>query len=549
MAEDALVAQPIAIARANTDSENAQKLTNFHKLRKAIRDHSKVNVDKERILPRGAERDIFSIAIVRAVLEEALGHTSPSLADDIIEQIYKHNVRTLAVLIWHGDQSTNFSVLVKHARSQIALQDPSGLDKKLPLSEEQAHDVWPEEECSIGDSFVELQKLVTVHIIEEGESNVFKKLNESSPILERKIISEIGTTSVVYRIKIAKGGWLTKPRFGVKSLSDSETIFALKAFKGTKSESERRMHVELRVLEKLDKSGTSHRNALTNHHGTLKDDREASLILPYGEQSLGDHFSTEDESNRDYQYGTMKESLTAFAGITDGIRHFHDGINISGNKSHVFQQDLQPSNMLFVGTDLTLADYGLAVIAEEEVGNLDNNTNGTYAAPDKRLSKASEGFSLACILLDFISYKIGGPRYLSDFENRRKAQSRPSNKNQFWFYREDGSPIMNPAVKEWIEEMKTRADQWDIRIGKCIKHILDTLAEDAFNASQHRVDDLARKINKAIHVGLEELKNQEREPPRPERLFQEIERPMPATIQAPDPVIVRSPIVPQSDVR
>lgn len=542
MAEDALAAQPINGAESRTFSQCVQRLS------RDINKHSKTNIDQETILPRGAERDIFSSADVKDVVKEVLRQTPSestptSSLDDIVTRIREHNLRTFAVLIWHGGQLEALAVLVKHVQAQINANEAAGLDAKLPLSKQEAAEVWPADECSISNAFLDLQKLVAIHVIVKGASNVIKNTYESSPILEMTVISTAGTTATVYKARLVKGGW--RPRSDSENLNDFEIVVAIKSFDGRNIEtSEKNMQQEKKFLEDLEGSGSSHKNVLVKHYGTLRDEarQKASLILPLGDHSLEDLFESKEGSGLDYRIGTMQDFLTAFAHLADGIRLLHEGVIIEGKRWVIFQQDLQPSNMLFkkraTGWDLMLADYGMARKVGSDERDLKNSRTGAYASPDDQLTAASEDFSLACMLVDAVSFKMCGPDFVQKFSDKRAARNNKN--NQFWMRNEIGDVVMNPAVNDWIEEMKTRADMWDIHIGECIKHILDALVEHALIVSPNRSDGkgpggIAMKINEAIHTGLIHLKKQKEEPKRPGRMYQNVERS--PQIQPPTPTI------------
>ncbi|KAI0020908.1 protein kinase-like domain-containing protein [Xylariomycetidae sp. FL0641] len=154
--------------------------------------------------------------------------------------------------------------------------------------------------------------------------------------------------------------------------------------------------------------------------------------------------------------------VAALHGLSSGLRHLHkyryvrpnssasDGISLNG-----CHYDLKPQNVLVRGGTFVLADFGLSRL--KDAGESSNtpwqNTTFDYAAPESRhpetfqvgrVGRASDVWSLACIIMETLVYLRAGPDGVTRFRETRKFCGQSATT---WAFHNDGEPSEGVGVQ------------------------------------------------------------------------------------------------------
>lgn len=155
--------------------------------------------------------------------------------------------------------------------------------------------------------------------------------------------------------------------------------------------------------------------------------------------------------------------LVALAKLASAIGDVHDFVVRDLSLSRIgCHHDLKPDNILIDGTNFLLADFGLTRFKES---NEDSATQfkigrGHCLAPECQdlddsferhdIHRSSDIWAFGCIIADFITYRVRGPKGVEDFRRKRKFQIA----NFIYYYYHHGTEP-SPTVSEWLAAIQT----------------------------------------------------------------------------------------------
>ena len=162
-------------------------------------------------------------------------------------------------------------------------------------------------------------------------------------------------------------------------------------------EARERFRREARFLRQL-----KHPNILPVIYSNLSADRPY-IVTPRADSNLGDALKHNRASDRDWALGVFRALLSAVA---------------YAHEQHVLHRDLKPDNVLFLGTELAVSDFGMGKnVAPDASGQtLTNRAIGTplYMAPEMwtdaaHATKAADVFSLGKMLWELVTNRPPQP--------------------------------------------------------------------------------------------------------------------------------------------
>jgi serine/threonine protein kinase len=126
---------------------------------------------------------------------------------------------------------------------------------------------------------------------------------------------------------------------------------------------------------------------------------------------------------------------------------------------------------------------------------------GAFLAPEKNVSKASDMWSLGCIVSMVLAFVLGGPEMAGELQRLRKE----GYINDYFYY--DEPPTVKPEVKEWFREQARSPDYQKLK--SCISHC-QSLVFDLLS-----VDKINRPIAQKAMDLLRDIRNESEEVPLP----------------------------------
>jgi serine/threonine protein kinase len=198
--------------------------------------------------------------------------------------------------------------------------------------------------------------------------------------------------------------------------------------------------------------------------------------------------------------------LSEFSVLSSALAFLHDKVEHSNTRYICCHMDLKPDN-IFVFTDTNdhikfkIADLGISKLRsrplerdrpgfrkshnvyEDEIRYLPTTMNtsasrgpGTFQAPEmykhEKVGRASDVWSLGCLLMVFVIRMFGGVDGYQEFENARHVRERYSN-DYFHF---DGK--VKPEVTERLDKLPESYENKLERLGKdCEKSVFEDLKQ------------------------------------------------------------------------
>ena len=242
---------------------------------------------------------------------------------------------------------------------------------------------------------------------------------------------------------------------------------------------------EVRVLSALQR--LKHPNIL-KLTGCYTQDSDNNLISPYvAGGTLRKYLRSDLPTNF-----SREEVINSMAGLASAVWALHEFTSDDTEISHKgHHQDLRPDNILIDGTRFILADFGLSSIKamEEMTRTPFKGRRGYYQGPEcaelerpfseYATTRATDIWSLACILTDIIVHFVRGPAGVQAFENARQFHLPPIS---YHLYHKGTFP--NEAVAAMLEEISqedTSSVMQDLR--RLIHQMLDIQPRGRPNAA------------------------------------------------------------------
>ena len=191
-----------------------------------------------------------------------------------------------------------------------------------------------------------------------------------------------------------------------------------------------------------------------------------SLFFPLAQQDLKAFLSTEQPSFPDHS-----DFLLALCGLASAVHALHsyelDDIALIG-----CHHDLKPQNVLVDNKKFLLADFGLSTFKKPEQGSKSyfKQGQGFYFAPEcedydnnfqkKPISRASDIWSLGCIIAEILAFIVRGADGVRKFEADRKVEFGGWYKTYTFHH----GNLPNPGVEHLLSELRTESSNASIEM-------------------------------------------------------------------------------------
>ncbi|KAK4213589.1 putative cyclin-dependent kinase 1 [Rhypophila decipiens] len=186
---------------------------------------------------------------------------------------------------------------------------------------------------------------------------------------------------------------------------------------------------------------------------------EFSLLMPVAECDLGKFLNGITGPIRGLS--TADEIRSALWGLASGLRAVHDYFADDFDERRIgCHYDIKPPNILCRKGRLILSDFGLSRLREEADGSRTpfQDVNGAYVAPEcicsgekQDIGRASDVWSLACVLCEVIAFLLGGAERVAEFRKDRKISY---GNHREWNGFHNGE-IVNPVAKRLLEGLRS----------------------------------------------------------------------------------------------
>jgi hypothetical protein len=186
----------------------------------------------------------------------------------------------------------------------------------------------------------------------------------------------------------------------------------------------------------------------------------------------------------------MAQFIDMYAHVAYALYHLHSAKS-RGKPQHILHGDVRPPNLLmFPETQknervvrLSVHDLGIARAlrsSSEVVFFGSPEARCTYMAPEVTLHKKetfmSDLWSFGCILLDQITWLVGGPDMVEEFRRLRVHTADGSEFDDFWI-KVQGSPVLHPEIPKWCRRLVHRARATNHVLGRILQDLLNYLIE------------------------------------------------------------------------
>ncbi len=478
------------------------------------------------VLSRKRLTDLFK-AILKAhpTSDPADEMTTRKRIDRLIAIVTDRNLHDiLAILIYSGLGETEILSLLEEPSDPLTGKD--GLsDDCLPIDSETAVRHFG---TRGGELFYRHQFLFKPFVFQEGEENSniapFGQPLRLPLVTERIKIGE-GAHGDVYKVTFAKGGW----RYKDGSTNAGEKTVAQKVTRADFRDEDQKFFLdERRVLFQIGQNPTKHKN-LTPCLGSL----EASTQHTATERSLFFDLARANLEQVLIDKSAPRVSPAAIlrlaADMCSGMHHLHQGLVDNGERVYGFHLDFRPQNVLIFDIPINgkmveewrLADFGLSRIKGLRPGSdhspdwtRNRRFDGTFLAPEAtstgKVNYLSDLWSLAAVLLEIITFAIGGPDLVLEF---RKARMTEKGTDAFWVEGWRRAQV-NKKVSLWCERLRKDASEEDEELGTAIDRILSYLQnavlvidiERRKRTSADKISNLLSSVSKQLE-GAEKLRH------------------------------------------
>ncbi|RGP81741.1 serine threonine kinase [Fusarium longipes] len=237
------------------------------------------------------------------------------------------------------------------------------------------------------------------------------------------------------------------------------TKFAIKTLHATNTE--QLFQKEWEMLKRF--SGLAHPHLVTVL-GAFKHKEKYSFIFPNAEHDLSHHLETREPQKNQSRATWLSDQLSGLIGALDTI-HDPKHLNRGADKGYGRHGDIKCDNILCFKssgiekeTVLVISDFGLSALnSDRSRSNIPNRKVPPvpgYRPPEcdisgGTISRAFDIWTLGCLFLELITWFLGGPRDIKQFDDERTTMFiSGSNNNIFFSFKR--KPNQGAYVVEWI---------------------------------------------------------------------------------------------------
>ena len=461
-------------------SELITKYANKLEKRLALR-----KISDKRFAPAGTARDFFHDDRLRRLFK-ALFEVQ-KYSNKAVDQMQEERIEELIAKVkGQGGSEGLFNILatlvhircdgliLEYLEANSAASDLANdfSDTNLPFRWETAQSFFG---TDYGRRFFHSQNIYTPFTFIEGVENkcCVAETARRLPILERKHKGS-GAYGDVFEVTIEKGGW----RFSDGNTNREPKRVAQKVFKGAfREEAQHAFSEEHDIHLQIGEDPTSHKH-LVHCLGSLEyHDDEYSLFFELADRSLEDLLVR----------GGMKLSpaviFACAAGLCSGLDHLHHGLSRNGNRFVGYHLDFRPQNILIYGDLWKVADFGLSRLKHPRPGSEgspeatpNRRGDGTFVAPEassKGVNSVSDLWSLGAVLIEVITFAVGGSGLVKDFRKDRMTTER----HDRFFVEKNSVPTVNEKVTQWGDYLRGAAAKNSSVLGKVVDETLNFLED------------------------------------------------------------------------
>ncbi|KAL8673355.1 MAG: hypothetical protein Q9168_002234 [Polycauliona sp. 1 TL-2023] len=202
-----------------------------------------------------------------------------------------------------------------------------------------------------------------------------------------------------------------------------------------------------------------------------------NFLLPLAEG--GDLEKLLNERHRPKDFAEDTRFYDAVSGLTSALETLHEyKSDVLGTRMIGYHHDLKPRNVLVSEARFLLSDFGLSKLKTGE----DSRTpfkqgQGHYLAPECEdldhdfskgvISRASDVWSLGCILLEVFVFMVGGGEAVAEFRERRATKKGFFTTRAFFC-----GESLNPEVERIVLHLANSDDAIVRKAAALIRHIL-----------------------------------------------------------------------------
>jgi serine/threonine protein kinase len=433
--------------------------------------------NKRFVAPGRAEK-LLDRSYLAGLFEDVLGVDKSSQFVDLVE-VFKLHPLILALIQLPWDRKTLEDLEAYYCQFIGEKELPA--EAKLPLSHRTAQKIFGP---SRGQRLLDTQFCYNAAILKVNQDLQDLPGSVRLPIIWESILGE-GHDGKVWKARIPEGGWQKSDR----KIRTGNKWIAIKVFSN-----EDYFKQELFIYHAIQKD--AQHGSLTSYLGSLEHgtghDRQCMIFLPLADCNLNTFLTTPGA-----HWGTNQHAVTLLrcaADLCGGLKFLHHHLDDShGNNVSVIHGDIRPHNILvFFHEDklyydkkpLKITDYGFSKIKSQERGSNDTSPafkNGTFLSPEaasgKRVTIVSDLWSLGAVLLEIVTYIVGGPDLVTDFRIFRTYKEDKVSYDRFFAGLGDNAHV-NVRVTLWMEMLRTRATKKDQHLGEAVKHVLDRLEKN-----------------------------------------------------------------------
>ncbi|KAI6755658.1 hypothetical protein QX201_012296 [Fusarium graminearum] len=250
--------------------------------------------------------------------------------------------------------------------------------------------------------------------------------------------------------------------------------FAVKTLNKTTSNTKQSFLAEWRMLKQFN--GLCHPHLVTALSAITQGDKW-SFIFPCASSDFDRYKETIDPPKG--RHGAMW-LLAQLEGLIGAIDTIHDPrhLNLGPQGKYGRHGDIKCDNILCFKNSLTtddvlvISDFGLSKLnSDKSRSNIPNATVPPvpgYRPPEcdiegGTISRAFDVWTIGCLFLELITWFLGGPSYVKEFEEKRTTEFINGSKNSIFFTFRELVPsdpggakavLVKPEVTEWILQLR-----------------------------------------------------------------------------------------------